>query len=70
MSTPTALFLFFLIGVPAGLIFCTVVARDMDSRGLDGRIYGALTLFVFPVGLALWLYKRSTTPRVDDGQTG
>ena len=70
MSTPTALFLFFLIGVPAGLIFCTVVARDMDSRGLDGRIYGALTLFVFPVGLALWLYKRSTTPRVDDGPAG
>ena len=68
MSPATALFLFFLIGVPAGLILCTIVARDMDSRGLDGRIYGALTLFVFPVGLALWVYKRSTTPKVDDGQ--
>lgn len=60
-------FLVLLVGVPAGLMFCTVVARDMDSRGLDGRLYGALTLFVFPLGLALWLYKRSTTSRVDDG---
>lgn len=70
MNTTTALFLFFLIGVPAGLIFCTIVARDMDSRGLDGRLYGALTLFVFPVGVALWVYKRATTPRVDDGAGG
>ena len=68
MNESIVLFLFFLIGVPAGLIFCTIVARDMDSRGLDGRLYGALTLFVFPVGLALWVYKRSTTPKVDDGQ--
>ena len=54
------------LGVPLGLIFCTVVARDMDSRGLDGRVYGALTLFVLPVGLGLWLSKRATTPRVED----
>ena len=66
MNVTIVLFLFFLIGVPAGLIFCTVVARDMDSRGLDGRVYGALTLFVFPVGLALWVYKRATTRRLDD----
>ena len=59
-------FIVVMLGVPAGLMLCTVVARDMDSRGLDGRLYGALTLFVFPVGLALWVYKRSTTPRVDD----
>jgi hypothetical protein len=59
-------FLILLVGIPTGLMFCTVVARDMDSRGLDGRIYGALTLFVFPVGLAAWLYKRSTTPKIDD----
>jgi hypothetical protein len=56
-------FLALLVGIPLGLMFCTIVARDMDSRGLDGRVYGALTLFVFPVGLALWFYKRSTTPR-------
>jgi hypothetical protein len=68
MNAAMALFLFFLFGVPAGLIFCTIVARDMDSRGLDGRVYGALTLFVFPVGLAVWVYKRSTTPKVDDGR--
>lgn len=69
MTGPIILFLVFLIGVPAGLIFCTIVARDMDSRGLDGRIYGALTLFAFPVGLAVWVYKRATTPRVDDEPT-
>lgn len=63
-----AFFIILLIGVPAGLLFCTVVARDMDSRGLDGRLYGALTLFVFPVGLAAWLYKRSTTPKVVDDE--
>ena len=65
--TDFVIFLVVLIGVPVGLIFCTFVARDMDARGLDGRFYGALTLLVPPVGLALWAYKRATTPRVDDG---
>jgi len=60
------LFLVVMVGVPLGLIFCTIVARDMDSRGLDGRLYGALTLFVLPVGLALWVYKRATTPKVGE----
>ena len=59
------LFLVVMVGVPFGLIFCTIVARDLDSRGLDGRIYGALTLFLPPVGVALWLYRRSTTPKLD-----
>jgi len=68
MNPTIVLFLVFLIGVPFGLIFCTVVARDMDSRGLDGRIYGALTLLIPPLGLALWVYKRATTPRVEDPQ--
>jgi len=68
MNPTIVLFLFFLIGVPFGLIFCTVVARDMDSRGRDGRIYGALTLLMPPLGLALWVYKRATTPRVDEPQ--
>jgi len=58
-------FLVLMVGVPLGLIFCTIVARDMDSRGLDGRVYGALTLIVPPVGLALWAYKRATTPKAD-----
>ncbi len=60
------LLLLVMVGVPFGLIFCTVVARDMDSRGLDGRLYGALTLVFPPAGLALWVYKRATTPRLDD----
>lgn len=62
------LFLLVLVGVPFGLIFCTIVARDMDCRGLDGRLYGALTLVLPPLGLALWAYKRATTPRPDDEQ--
>ena len=62
------LFLLVMVGVPLGLIFCTVVARDMDSRGLDGRIYGALTLLLPPVGLALWAYRRATTSRPEDGK--
>ncbi len=66
--TAFLLFLAVMLGVPLGLIFCTVVARDMDSRGLDGRIYGALTLFVLPLGLGLWIYKRSRTPKVEDEQ--
>lgn len=70
MNVTIVLFLFFLIGVPFGLIFCTVVARDMDSRGLDGRVYGAVTMFLPPLGLALWVYKRATTPKVDDGSGG
>ena len=61
------LFLVVMVGVPLGLIFCTIVARDMDARGLDGRGYGALTLVLPPVGLAVWLYKRATTPRADEG---
>jgi hypothetical protein len=64
--TAVVVFLVILLAVPAGLMLCTVVARDMDSRGLDGRFYGALTLFLLPLGLAVWLYKRSTTPRPDD----
>jgi len=66
VSTDALLFLVLLIGVPFGLIFCTIVARDMDSRGLDGRLYGLLTLVAFPLGLALWIYRRATTPKVDD----
>ncbi len=60
------IFLALLVGIPLGLMFCTVVARDMDSRGLDGRVYGALTLFAPPLGLALWVYRRATTARVDE----
>ncbi|MEO5680854.1 MAG: hypothetical protein ABIS47_14435 [Acidimicrobiales bacterium] len=63
--TTFLLFLLVMVGVPLGLIFCTIVARDMDSRGLDGRVYGMLTLFVLPVGLALWVYRRATTPKLD-----
>ncbi len=64
--TPVVLLLVLLVGVPLGLIFCTIVARDMDARGLDGRLYGLLTLVLPPVGLALWVYKRATTPKLED----
>ena len=54
---------------PLGLIFCTIVARDMDRRGLDGRVYGLITFLVLPVGIALWLWKRSTTDVVEATDT-
>jgi hypothetical protein len=61
------LFVLYLVCIPVGLMVCTFVARDMDARGLDGRVYGALTFFFLPLGLAVWAYKRLTTPRVDAG---
>jgi hypothetical protein len=59
------IFLLIIVCVPVGLMLCTVVARDLDARGLDGRVYGAITFFFFPLGLAVWFYKRSTNARVD-----
>ncbi len=55
-------FLFILVGVPLGLLACTYVARDMDRRGLDGRIYGAITFFCFPAGIVVWLVQRVKHP--------
>jgi len=63
--TAVLLLLAILVGVPLGLIFCTIVARDMDGRGLDGRLYGLLALVLPPLGLALWAYRRATTPKVE-----
>jgi uncharacterized membrane-anchored protein len=59
------LFFAYMLTIPLGLMVCTFVARDMDARGLDGRIYGALTFFLFPVGLAVWFFKHMTTPKVE-----
>ena len=56
------LFFLLMFGVPIVLLLATFVARDMDRRGLDGRVYGALTFFVPPVGLALWMYQRAKFP--------
>jgi hypothetical protein len=49
--------------VVAWMMLITAVARDMDSRGLDGRLYGMLML-ALPIGLVVWLVKRSQHPRV------
>jgi hypothetical protein len=49
--------------VVAWMMLITTVARDMDSRGLDGRLYGMLML-ALPVGLVVWLAKRAQHPRV------
>ena len=55
-------FFLLMFGVPAVLLLATFVARDMDNRGFDGRVYGALTFFLPPVGVALWLYQRAKFP--------
>ncbi len=67
MSTTVAVLIFLglLLAFPLGLIFCTIVARDMDERGLDGRIYGLVTFLVFPIGLIVWLVQRAKHPVVD-----
>jgi hypothetical protein len=49
--------------VVAWMMLITTVARDMDGRGQDGRLYGALML-ILPVGLIVWLVKRAQHPRV------
>ena len=46
---------FCLIGLPVG----TLVARDLDHRGGDGRLAGALTFLFLPLGLVVWLVQRS-----------
>jgi hypothetical protein len=53
--------------VVAWMMLITAVARDMDARGQDGRLYGMLML-ALPVGLVVWLVKRSQHPRVAEGQ--
>jgi hypothetical protein len=45
------------------MMLITMVARDMDGRGQDGRIYGLLML-ALPVGLVVWLVKRAQYARV------
>jgi hypothetical protein len=49
--------------VVAWMMLITMVARDMDGRGQDGRLYGLLML-ALPVGLVVWLVKRAQHPRV------
>jgi hypothetical protein len=49
--------------VLVGMMLITVVARDMDARGQDGRLYGLLML-ALPVGLVVWLVKRAQYPLV------
>jgi hypothetical protein len=49
--------------VVAWMTLITMVARDMDGRGQDGRIYGLLML-ALPVGLVVWLVKRAQYARV------
>jgi hypothetical protein len=49
--------------VVAWMMLITMVARDMDGRGQDGRIYGLLML-ALPVGLVVWLVKRAQYARV------
>lgn len=61
----TAIFLFILVGLPILLLLGTKVAQDLDKRGLDGRPYAVLFVFVLPAGLAVWLYFHLTHPLVE-----
>jgi Na+/H+ antiporter NhaC len=51
------------LAVITWMMLITAVARDMDARGRDGRVYGLLMLLL-PVGLVFWLVNRARYPRV------
>lgn len=36
-----------------------LVARDMDRRGREGKLYGLATLLLLPLGLVAWVIGRS-----------
>jgi hypothetical protein len=46
----------------ASAVLAVVSARDMDRRGHKGELYGVVTLFVLPVGLAMWALDRRRPP--------
>jgi hypothetical protein len=51
-----------LFGVPLACWLAVRAARDMDTRGEPGWIYGLLILTVFPIGVLAWLAARSRRP--------
>lgn len=59
MSGEALVFLILLV-VPLLFLMGGLVAKDMDARGHDGRVYGLLTIVVLPVGLVVWLARRRT----------
>ena len=54
------------VAVVGWMLLITAAARDMDARGRDGRLYGALMLLL-PIGLVVWLVKRAQYPRIAGG---
>ena len=64
-TVAVVVFLGLLLVFPLALIFCTIVARDMDRRGQDGRVYGLLTFLLLPIGLVVWVVQRSRHPVPD-----
>jgi hypothetical protein len=46
----------------ASVLLAVLSARDMDRRGHHGEVYGVVTLFVLPLGLAMWALDRRRTP--------
>lgn len=52
---------FGIIGYVLGLAWISRhVAIEMDARGKAGWLYGMLTFFLPPLGLALWLLDRGS----------
>lgn len=44
------------------VLLAVLSARDMDRRGYQGEVYGVVTLFVLPLGLAMWALDRRRQP--------
>jgi hypothetical protein len=52
-----------IFGVPVVCWLAVRAARDMDTRGEPGWLFGVLILTVFPIGVLAWLAARSRRPQ-------
>jgi hypothetical protein len=52
------------VAVVVWMLLVTAAARDMDSRGRDGRLYGLVVFLLLPVGVVWWLVDHFRYPRV------
>ena len=66
MGTDGWIFLGIIVWVVAAAWLSRWVALDMDARGKAGWAYGLTTLFLPPLGLALWALDRDR-PAVRSG---
>lgn len=62
-APPGTVTLVVLVLLIAPVVLGMPAARDMTARGQAGWLWGALTSFALPAGVAAWLYGRRGFPR-------